>query len=261
MPGAHLLMTRRCCSASALRAARPHVQGEQPSLGAPVEAAAATCSAVVRDQAHHISRLQHGLWTLFCCMSIWKNTRGLWCICVTICSTAAPCLSKSCALVLPVRATVKKAHADGHSTLCEAEHRVVVRYAQYLAALPPWPSADRRRRRLYRTVFSSCCSCGTASAWLKLFSASLQICAAAKHHTVWSGQTTSLEQFLQAHFAGIISTQPISFRPALTDCSAEAVRAGQLDVVGGRDLRLHTPTRRLHCCAVVRCASEPGVNQ
>ena len=27
------------------------------------------------------------------------------------------------------------------------------------------------------------------------------------------------------------------------------------------DLRLHTPTRRLHCCAVVRCASKPGVNK
>ena len=27
------------------------------------------------------------------------------------------------------------------------------------------------------------------------------------------------------------------------------------------DLRLHTPTCRLHCCAVVRCASEPGVNK
>ena len=164
-------------------------------------------------------------------------------------------LSSLCELLL------RKAHADGHSTLCEAELRVVVRYALYLAALPPWPSADRRRRRLYRTVFSSCCSCGTASAWLKLFSASLLICAAAKYHTVWSGQTTSLERFLQAHSAGIISTPPISFHTALTDCSAEAVRAGQLDVVGGRDLRLHTPTRRLHCCAVVRCASEPGVNQ
>ena len=80
---------------------------------------------------------------------------------------------------------------DKHSRLCIASYVKSTSncWCRHLAAPPPRPSAARRRRRLYITVFSSCCSRGTASAWLKVFSASLRAHAAADFQTVlvWPG--------------------------------------------------------------------------
>lgn len=103
------------------------------------------------------------------------------------------------------------------------------------------------------TVFSSCCSCGTASAWLKVFSASLLTRAATDAHTVL---VSSQIFFPRAHLLhSLLASYQIAISSKqLTDGSAEAVSSGSLvKVVGGRLASAHAdppppPRRRRLMC-------------